>query len=69
MIASGYLLQLYCDTPDPDNAIHGWGGYHMIPEEYTGELGSRCRQAARNDGWKLFSDGRAYCPMCNKTKK
>ena len=64
MIAGCYALDLYCDNsgPWPD----GRHKYNEFPHQYTDELGSRCRQAARRDGWLLTRDGKAYCPKCSK---
>lgn len=58
-----YHLQLYCSF---ENSEHE---YSEFPHEYTDELGSRCRQEARHDGWKLFKDGKAMCPKCTKRNK
>lgn len=57
-----YSLHLYCSFA---NKAHG---YSEFPHEYTDELGSRCRAQARRDGWKLFKDGTAKCPKCNRRK-
>lgn len=64
MIIGCYALDLYCDSPKHDDYDN------RNPVQYTDELGSKCRQAARRDGWILTRDGKAYCPKCNgKTDK
>lgn len=67
MIAGSYSLDLYCENynsrgPWPDQHGHT---FNAFPAQYTHELGSKCRQAARRKGWLLMRDGRAYCPLCS----
>jgi hypothetical protein len=68
-IVSGYTLALYCDnsqyseyTSYEDIGDHEYGSF---PQEYVGEFGSKCREKARKEGWKLdLKSGKAYCPKC-----
>jgi len=58
MIVGCYTLDLYCENSN------GWGCNpdkpESDPDQYTAELGSRCRRAARKDGWLLKRDGTAF---------
>lgn len=75
MIVSGYTLELYCDHPAHDYARAEWGpmlatGGAQCPTEYLDpERGSKCRTAARKDGWLLKRDGTCICPDCRKESK
>ena len=57
-----YSLDMYCKWENPK---HGWY-YKRFPVVYIDELGSKCRQQARYDGWILHRDGSASCPLCAK---
>lgn len=76
MIAGGYALDLYCDSPKPwtasktNSLIDAYGHrYNEFPHQYTAELGSQCRADAKKDGWKFTRDGRVLCPKCNLNRK
>lgn len=60
-----YTLDLYCENYKND----GFDGIHEFkefPHQFTAELGRTCRKHAKEKGWILYNDGRAYCPKCNK---
>jgi hypothetical protein len=63
MIVGCYSLHLYCDNEDVEHP------YDEFPHTYTAELGSKCRNAARRDGWRLGRTGKAYCPLCGGKPK
>lgn len=67
MIVGCYVLDLYCDNQgDYPDGIHE---YNEFPRSYHDEFGSKCRKAARRDGWKLnLKEGTAICPKCNEKK-
>jgi len=66
MIIGCYTLHLYCDVP---KCTYNNKGGSYIPDEFTGETGGECRNAARKAGWRLLADGNACCPECNKAGK
>ena len=59
MWAGCYALDLYCDRENPAHA------YNEFPHQFTDEMGSRCRAAARTAGWIIHRDGSAICPKCS----
>ncbi|HEY4395974.1 MAG TPA: hypothetical protein VGP64_18045 [Polyangia bacterium] len=68
MIAAGYCLDLYCDTPNcPTN---GTDRGVFEPVQFTGELGSKCRKLARKRGWLFGRPGLPdLCPACARAPK
>lgn len=44
---------------------------YTFPHTYTNELGSKCRAAARKNGWLIdYKNEKFLCPKCNpKSKK
>lgn len=67
MIAGGYTLHLYCENYNGGQL--GEHQFNEFPHEYYDELGSRCRAAARKQGWKFDTrTGVAFCPKCTKRK-
>ena len=60
MIVGGYTLDLYCDEKDCKHEYDP----RWHPVQYVGELGSRCRKQARQDGWLLSRDEKTKCPDC-----
>lgn len=66
--AGMYALDLYCDKVGPNlpgkatDGVHKWDEF---PHQYTNELGSVCRSAARRDGWIITNDGGSICPKCS----
>ena len=64
MIVGCYVLDLYCDEKNDEHK------HQEFPHQYTGETGGQCREAARQEGWKLdLHEGRATCPKCTKRKR
>jgi hypothetical protein len=65
MQVGGYTLDLYCDRINPTHE------HKEFPHTFYGELGTKCRKAARKAGWKLQVDGTTICPKCsgNKSKR
>jgi len=60
-----YTLNLYCDrkpcaVSDRYDLDKMW--------EYTDEIGSVCRTAARKDGWIFHKNNTVSCPYCNGLK-
>lgn len=61
--ASGYSLNLYCDTENIDGFNkHGWNEF---PRTFTGETFNECAALARKEGWVIHRKTRtATCPKC-----
>ncbi len=60
--ASGYQLDLYCDTC--------YGPANSSPHVYTGETFTGCANKAKRDGWTIRPDKRtARCPRCKRKQK
>jgi hypothetical protein len=62
-----YTLDCYCDRGDWSVKPHVWAEF---PHQYTAELGTTCRKAARKDGWRLdYRNDLFLCPKCNPYSK
>jgi hypothetical protein len=61
--ASGYSLDLYCDSGKP----HAYGSF---PAQYFGETWGEVKQQAQAAGW-LFKRDRmtVICPKCNDRRR
>lgn len=67
MIASGYSLHLYCDTPGCPNQ-NCTGG--VVPGDFAHEERSVCYRMARKAGWVINRRYRTtVCPECAKAGK
>lgn len=72
MIAGCYTLDLYCErreglSYEEDRKLHE---HNEFPHQFSHELGSACRAAARKKGWILnLKEGTAICPRCAKKEK
>lgn len=59
--ASGYQLDLYCDTC--------YGPCNATPDVFTGESFADCARQAKGCGWVIRPKSRtARCPRCKKRK-
>lgn len=67
--ASGYTLDLYCDTDyvRGDTNKHAWNEF---PHQFMGETLGECARAARRRGWIVRTmDRTATCPKCSGKKR
>lgn len=67
--ASGYTLDLYCDTANEEGHDYGstQGTAHAA---FTGETFAECAREARRAGWVIHRKTRtATCPKCSKSGK
>lgn len=68
-----YTLSLYCDNQTVDEFFslpikpgqHSWGD---MPVVFEHRQQRRCKQLAKEAGWKFYKDGRHLCPRCAKGK-
>lgn len=64
MIVSAYTLDLYCENEHP----YETPGYRTYEAQFVVD-GPKCykdaRKKARDAGWKLTHDRKAYCPACS----
>lgn len=66
--ASGYTLDLYCDSEylAGDLNKHGWNEF---PHQFMNETFRKCAAEARRRGWVIHqSDRTATCPKCSGKK-
>ena len=68
MIASGYSLHLYCDTPGcPNGQAQRQGDDFSPPGNFSDEERSQCYRYARIAGWIINRGTRTcVCPKCAK---
>lgn len=71
MIASGYSLHLYCDTPGcPNQNCKGSADDPRAPGDFSHEERSVCYKRARRAGWLINHRYRTtVCPECAKSGK
>lgn len=71
MIASGYSLHLYCDTPGcPNGLARHQGDTSVPPGDFSDEERSVCYKRARRAGWLINHRYRTtVCPECAKAGK
>ena len=55
--ASGYSLDLYCDSDLPY-----WEHDHI--GQFNAQTFGQCAKEARQSGWKIHKDRTATCPLC-----
>jgi hypothetical protein len=68
VIASGYSLHLYCDTPGcPNQNCTGSADNPVVPGDFSHEERSVCYKMARKAGWVINMRARTVvCPICSK---
>jgi len=71
MIASGYSLHLYCETPGcPNGQAQSHGDSSVPPGDFSHEERSTCYKRARQAGWIINHRYRTtVCPICAKAGK
>ncbi len=64
MIASGYTMDIYCDS----DVCKGATVFGSAKESFFGETWAQVARMARKVGWRITKDRKAFCPWCTGKK-